>query len=200
MKEFADIPLEQPFDMTASGPTTLGASSRKSLHELKFLGIGKRTPEIDGVDLDGKPVKLSEYRGKVVALYFCEPRMMNGRAPITVSVRDVAKHHSKQPFALLGVATAGPLAQDGSPSVDREAFKKALVDSGLPARFWSDPGQNGKPGPIQTAWNTRMALYVLDQHGVIRYKHVVRHELLENAVTKLLRELAGEGDRARKTE
>ncbi len=32
--------------------------------------VGKRAPEIRGVDLDGKRFKLSDYRGKVVVLDF----------------------------------------------------------------------------------------------------------------------------------
>ncbi len=34
------------------------------------LGVGNRALEIDGEDLDGKRFKLSDYRGKVVLLYF----------------------------------------------------------------------------------------------------------------------------------
>jgi hypothetical protein len=33
-------------------------------------GIGKPAPEITGEDIDGKPLKLSDYRGKVVVLDF----------------------------------------------------------------------------------------------------------------------------------
>ncbi len=32
--------------------------------------MGKVAPEIEGEDLDGKPFKLSDYRGKVVVLDF----------------------------------------------------------------------------------------------------------------------------------
>jgi cytochrome oxidase Cu insertion factor (SCO1/SenC/PrrC family) len=32
--------------------------------------IGRPSPEIEGRDVDGKPFKLSDYRGKVVALDF----------------------------------------------------------------------------------------------------------------------------------
>ena len=34
------------------------------------LAIGKVAPEIEGEDVDGKTMKLSQYRGKVVVLDF----------------------------------------------------------------------------------------------------------------------------------
>ena len=39
-------------------------------HDPKDLEIGKKAPEIEGKDVDGKSFKLSEYRGKVVVLDF----------------------------------------------------------------------------------------------------------------------------------
>jgi len=74
------------------------------------------------------------------------------------------------------------------PQRDRNAFNALLKTSGLPARFWWDSGQNNQPGPIQTAWNARLNLYVLDHRGVIRYKHLLRDDALEKALTTLLRE------------
>jgi tetratricopeptide (TPR) repeat protein len=45
-------------------------SAKEELFEIRFLAIGKKAPEIDGEDLDGKKLKLSDYRGKVVLLDF----------------------------------------------------------------------------------------------------------------------------------
>jgi len=42
----------------------------KELFELRNLGIGKTAPEITAEDTDGKPMKLTDYRGKVVMLDF----------------------------------------------------------------------------------------------------------------------------------
>jgi peroxiredoxin Q/BCP len=34
------------------------------------LAVGQEAPDIEGVDQDGQPLRLSDYRGKVVLLYF----------------------------------------------------------------------------------------------------------------------------------
>ena len=41
-----------------------------ALYELENLSIGSVAGEIEGVDLHGQPLKLSDYRGKVVVLDF----------------------------------------------------------------------------------------------------------------------------------
>jgi hypothetical protein len=44
--------------------------AKDALEEIKLRGLGKPTPEIVGEDLQGKPLKLSDYKGKVVLLDF----------------------------------------------------------------------------------------------------------------------------------
>lgn len=44
--------------------------AQMELDEIRARGLGKIAPDILGVDLDGKPMKLSDYRGKVVLLDF----------------------------------------------------------------------------------------------------------------------------------
>lgn len=49
---------------------TLGKSAAAQLFELRQLQIGMIVPEIEGVGIDQQPMKLSDYRGKVVLLDF----------------------------------------------------------------------------------------------------------------------------------
>ncbi len=49
---------------------TVGARAKSELYDFRHLGIGKVAPDIDGKDQDGTQFKLSDYRGKVVLLYF----------------------------------------------------------------------------------------------------------------------------------
>jgi hypothetical protein len=60
-KEFADV---------SQGRRTVGKTAQAELNELRNLGIGKPSPEISGEDIDGKPFKLSDYKGKVVVVDF----------------------------------------------------------------------------------------------------------------------------------
>ena len=59
--EFSDVKL---------GTQSVGDRAQNELFEIHNLGIGKTAPEIEGADIDGKPIKLSDYRGKVVVLDF----------------------------------------------------------------------------------------------------------------------------------
>jgi len=61
LQEYADVEGE-------NGP--LGPIAERDLHELLYLRIGARAPEIVGKDLDGVEMRLSDYRGKVVVLDF----------------------------------------------------------------------------------------------------------------------------------
>jgi hypothetical protein len=52
------------------GRATLGDKAKADLFETRNLVVDKTAPEIVGVDENGKPMKLSDFRGKVVMLDF----------------------------------------------------------------------------------------------------------------------------------
>src|SRR5262249_30453073 len=52
------------------GSTTLGEVAKAKLHELRWLTIGRKAHAIPGVDLSGKNLKLSDFKGQVVVLDF----------------------------------------------------------------------------------------------------------------------------------
>ena len=79
----------------------------------------------------------------------------------------MAKRLSSDSFVLLGVTT-DPFPAAKAPSASRKALKKAMDVGNLPMRLWYDLAPNGKPGPIQTAWNARFVTYLIDHRGVIR--------------------------------
>lgn len=62
LKDYADVPARRG--------GTIAEAAKAALFEMRELTIGKVAPEIVGEDIDGKPMKLSEFRGKVVVLDF----------------------------------------------------------------------------------------------------------------------------------
>jgi thiol-disulfide isomerase/thioredoxin len=89
-----------------------------------FSMLGKPAPEIEGTDLDGKPVKLSGFKGKVVLVDFwatwCPPCVRAFPA-----LRELARDHKKDGFVILGVNldhqanSAGGEAEKVAPTVRR---------------------------------------------------------------------------------
>src|SRR5215211_5341510 len=66
--------------------------------------VGNLCPEVAGFDADGKPVKLSDHKGKVVMISFwgtwcgpCQQQIPHERQMVTEKYRG-------RPFAILGVA------------------------------------------------------------------------------------------------
>jgi hypothetical protein len=49
---------------------TVGETAKSELYDIRHLAVGKIAPDIEGKDQDGTKFKLSDYRGKVVLLYF----------------------------------------------------------------------------------------------------------------------------------
>jgi hypothetical protein len=70
---FTEVTREYANVTTPDGKQTLGKKAGSELLRIKnlpFLRVGKKAPEIVGEDIEGKPFKLSEFRGKVVLLDF----------------------------------------------------------------------------------------------------------------------------------
>jgi hypothetical protein len=62
IKEYGDVKMQ--YD------DVVGMRAKTELHAIRHLAVGKPAQDIDGTDQDGKRFKLSDYRGKVVLLYF----------------------------------------------------------------------------------------------------------------------------------
>ena len=77
--------------------------ARQELRRIRDLVVGKPAPEIVGKGVDGKPIRLSDYRGKVVVLSFwatwCSPCMS-----MVPHEQELVERMKGKPFVFLGIS------------------------------------------------------------------------------------------------
>ena len=165
---------------TPDGKSSIGLKATHELNRLDNmpnLKVGGIAPEIDASDLEGKRLKLSDYRGKVIMLVFwgswCGPCMA-----MVPKEKDLWERHKSKSFALLGVNCGD----------NRKVAKRTVADRQMGWPSWYD-GEEIR-GPIETDYDVPHwpRVYLIDRHGVIRYIDVHGKEL-DDAVEKLLAEL-----------
>jgi RNA polymerase sigma factor (sigma-70 family) len=160
----------------AARRSTLGEVAEARLDNWHNLAVGKPAPEIKGVDFDGKPLSLSDYRGKVVALIFwgtwCGPCMRE-----IPREKALVERMKGRPFAMLGVDADG----------NADYARKLMEELGVTWPNWND-GEPGD-GPIAKLYHVRgyPTIYVIDAEGKIQSKKAYGkqfEELVEELVAK----------------
>jgi thiol-disulfide isomerase/thioredoxin len=177
-KMIADIPAQEK-DLTEA-LKTLRTEFKGELK--KDLHVGAPMPELTSEDLDGKKVKLSDLKGKVVVLDLWATWCPPCRAMIPHERKLVGRLKDK-PFALVSVSF----------DEKKETLTKFLESNKMPWTHW----WNGQTGMInkELGISSFPTIYVLDSKGVIRYKGV-RGGAMDWAVEKLLDEM-GDGKKSK---
>lgn len=153
-KEAPDVKIEND---------TVGKIAAAQIEKLKVMSalfVGKPAPDVESLTLDGKKVKLSDSKGKVVLLdvwaTWCGPCK-----EMIPHERELVKKFEGKPFELISV------------SVDnkKEALQKFLEGEKMPWTHW---WQDGQENPVMKEYRVRAfpTLYVIDHAGVIRHKWV----------------------------
>jgi thiol-disulfide isomerase/thioredoxin len=138
--------------------------------------VGQTAPEIDGEDMAGNRMSLTEHRGKVVVVVFwaswCKPCR-----DMIPHERDLYERHRGKPFVLLGVNN----------DENQEAASKVIASQKMTWPIWKTTGAHDA---INERWGVKSwpAVFVLDAKGVVRHVNV-RGPQLENAVETLLAEM-----------
>jgi peroxiredoxin len=162
---------------------TLADVARRDLDEIRKMSVGRPAPEIAGNDVDGKAMKLSEFRGKVVLLDFGSHEHCGGCVAVYPRMRSTLERLRGRPFVILGVNN----------NDRREALRQAIAKGEITWRCWWDGDKPDGPGPITTSWNIDgYPMFVLvDHRGVIHSKgdvHPFDTPSFDNAIEALLKE------------
>ena len=126
--------------------------------------IGKPAPDFSLTDLDGKAVKLSDFKGKTVVLEWFNPG-----CPYVVAaykegpLKDMAMRAQKDGVVWLAINSGAP----GKEGAGAEANKKARTEWKMTAPILLD--EKGEVGRMYEA-KTTPHCYVIDAKGVLVYR------------------------------
>jgi peroxiredoxin len=149
-------------------PGTLGEAARSYLREGREPVVGKPAPEFEGTDLDGRPFRLKDQKGKVVVLDFGSHFYSEPSRQTYPGMRGLTRRLEGRPFVVVSI--------NAEPEKDRKQLKVAWAEAG---NTWPCLFDGDGEGPIQKAWNvTRFpTIYVLDATGTIRLKNEFGNDL-----------------------
>jgi RNA polymerase sigma factor (sigma-70 family) len=163
----------------------LAADARQELFEIRELAIDRLAPEIAGEDVDGTPMKLSDFRGKAVCLVFWTSSCTPCREIVGYET-SLATSFPHEPLVLIGVNLGD----------DRDVLKNQIKAAGITFRSWWDArGNNHATGPIASRFNISVypTIYILDSRGVIRHKFLgaVGRQKLNSIIKPLINSVHG---------
>jgi thiol-disulfide isomerase/thioredoxin len=172
---------ESPDTKVGRSGSTIAELAKKQtqmLKEIVIVAVGKPAPEVESLTLDGKKVKLSDYKGKVVLLDIWATWCGPCRAMIPHE-RELVKGNADKPFVLVSVS-----ADD-----KKDTLEKFLEKEPMPWVHWWDEGGES---PLFKKYRVRAfpSLFLIDHAGVVREKWVGNpgDDKIDKAVEDLVKE------------
>jgi len=144
---------------------------------MRGAAIGKAAPAFELKDVDGKTVKLADYKGKIVVLEWFNPECpVSAGCHQNGALKDQAARAAKDGVVWLAI-NSGAAGKEGSGA---ERNKKAAAEWNMKHPVLMD--ENGEVGHLYGA-KTTPHMFVIDAKGVLVYKGAIdNHEQGEKNV------------------
>ena len=136
------------------------------------LTPGTKAPDFKTTDQDGKEVKLTDFKGKKVVLYFYPKDMTSGCTAEACNLRDNYKLLQKQGYEVLGVSTD-----------DEKSHQKFIAKEKLPFRLLADTNKS-----LHTKYGTwvEKSMYGRKYMGTARVTFIIdENGVLEEVIGKV---------------
>ena len=129
------------------------------------LNIGDKAPEILGTDENGKEIKLSDFKGKKLALYFYPKDNTSGCTAEACSLRDGYEELQKASYEIVGVSKDSAKSHQNFIAKQNLPFRLiADTETTLQQQFgvWAEKKMCGR-----TYMGTLRTTFIIDENGVI---------------------------------
>lgn len=129
------------------------------------LKVGDKAPEILGTDQNGNEIRLSDYKGKKLVLYFYPKDNTSGCTAQACSLRDGYKELKDAGFDVIGVSKDSAKSHQGFISKQELPFNLiADTDTTLQQTFgvWAEKSMYGRK-----YMGTNRTTFVINEEGII---------------------------------
>lgn len=129
------------------------------------LEVGKQAPDFESKDQDGNTVKLSDYKGKKVVLYFYPKDNTPGCTAQACDLRDNYEALQKAGYEVIGISSdSGKSHQKFIQKFELPFTLLADEDKSVHEKFgtWVEKSMYGK-----TYMGTARTTFIIDENGVI---------------------------------
>ena len=131
------------------------------------IAIGDRVPDLLGTDQEGKEVRMSDYQGKKVALYFYPKDNTSGCTEEACSLRDGYEALQAKGYEIIGVSKDSAKSHQGFIQKQNLPFRLiADTDTTLQQTFgvWAEKKLYGR-----TYMGTLRMTFIIDEQGVVTH-------------------------------
>jgi len=139
------------------------------------LKVGDKAPEFQGIDQDGNDIRLGDFKGKKVVLYFYPKDNTPGCTAEACNLRDNYTELQKQGYVILGISSDNEKSH--RKFIDKFELPFSLIadaDKKIHEQFgtWVEKSMYGRK-----YMGTARVTFVIDENGVIS-------EMIEKVKTK----------------
>ena len=131
------------------------------------IAIGDRVPDLLGTDQEGKEVRMSDYPGKKVALYFYPKDNTSGCTTEACSLRDGYEALQAKGYEIIGVSKDSAKSHQGFIQKQNLPFRLiADTDTTLQQTFgvWAEKKLYGR-----TYMGTLRMTFIIDEQGIVTH-------------------------------
>ena len=131
------------------------------------IQIGDKAPEVLGLDQNGKEIKLSDFKGKKLALYFYPKDNTSGCTAEACSLRDGYEELRAAGYEVIGVSKDSAKSHQGF--IEKQNLPFSLIadtDTTLQQEFgvWAEKKMYGR-----SYMGTRRTTFIINEEGIVTH-------------------------------
>ena len=135
-----------------------------------MVEVGQKAPEVELVDTERKPAKISDFRGKPTVLLFYPGAFTGVCTKEMCNMRDSISKYNQLGVSVVGISVDGPFANNSFKTANNINFPLLSDFNHEAIKAFGNIQENfaGVKGYIVS----KRAVYILDKDGIVQFKWV----------------------------